>query len=174
MPMKKVIYYSLLILLISNCTPTPTIEKNYPEHVGDIAEDPQLDDPNFKVCNEDYVIQYYSANYTSTPQLYKGEKPAILEYFKQYSHPKTEGQSGYITIRFIVNCKGETGRFRMQQMGSNHQAFTFDEAISSQLMKLTKALPDWQAYHHTNGEIIDYYQYLTFKLQDGQIIEILP
>ena len=33
---------------------------SYPENVGDIEFNKDIDDPNFKVCDQDRVFQYYN------------------------------------------------------------------------------------------------------------------
>ena len=147
------------------------VEKaNYPEHVGDIEFNKDLDDPNFKVCDQDRVLQYY--NFTKGFQ-YKGEKPKINEHFAELKTSLFKKESGYVTIRFIVNCEGKTGRFRIQQMNNDFEEKSFDKQLVDKLLQLTKALDGWIVGEY-NGKIFDYYQYLTFKIEEGRLIEILP
>ena len=47
--------------------------------VGDIEFDKNLDDPNFKICNEDRVFQYYSVNTN-----YNGGRKAIRSEIKSF------------------------------------------------------------------------------------------
>ncbi len=145
-----------------------------PMDVGDILFDPKLDREDFKVCNEKKVYQYYVRYSADKAPGYQGEKPALEKVFEEnYSYPKTAGQSGYLTIRFLVNCHGETGRFRIEEMDRDYKAFQFDSKISEKLLEITKSLDGWIPRKKEEKDL-DYYQYLTFKIRDGQIIQILP
>ena len=159
-----------LVGVLSQCQSFSKEKKEYPRQIGDIAFDPGVDDPNFELCNEEWVYQYY--NFSNGLQ-FKGEKTAIYRAFSTYQKDSVSNQNGYVTIRFIVNCKGETGRFRMESMNENYEAFRFDRAITQQLMDITQGLSGWEIAIY-NDEPKDYYQYLTFKIQMGQIVNILP
>lgn len=143
---------------------------SYAENVGDITFDKNLDDPNFKVCNEKQVPQYY--NFGKGLQ-YNGEKPKIIEHFKSFKELNGSGDTGFITIRFIVNCEGKTGRFRVQEMDNNYNSKSFHKEIRDQLLTLTESLEGW-IIGSDQGHVFDYYQYLTFKIHDGKLIEIMP
>lgn len=129
------------------------------------------DNANFVTCNgDDRVAQYFNFG---EGLAYKGEKKAIENIFNKKYKPINIDESGLIRIRFIVNCKGKTGRFRIIQMNNEYQKFSFDKKITNQLLKITKSLTDWKI--HTRKNVgIDYYQYLIFKIEKGKIIEILP
>ena len=143
---------------------------DYPNNVGDIAPDATLDDTLFKVCRENYIPQYYSLKSGFT-----GEKPAIEAYFREkfVKNRKHSRENGYITVRFVVNCRGESGRFRVQEADLNLQPKQFPPDLSAQLLRLTKGLNGWQPGEN-QGLQIDYYQYLTFKIAGGDIVAILP
>lgn len=142
--------------------------------VGNIAFDPNLDTPSFEICNEDLIKEYYVRKSSDTPPNYKGEKRGLeAEILNAYSYNQNPNENGFITIRFLINCKGESGRFRMEQMDSNYQPKEFDTEITQQLMAIVIALNSW--IPRSNGEqTFDFYQYLTFKIQNGQITKILP
>src|SRR5258708_16479364 len=84
-PFKKIMKQFLLITIwlsaLCSCGQQKQDTNNYPENVGDIAFNKNLDDPNFKVCNEKQVPQYY--NFGKGLQ-YNGEKPKIIEHFKGF------------------------------------------------------------------------------------------
>jgi len=145
--------------------------KTYPRHVGDIAFDPKLDSKEFKPCHEDLVAQYYNFG---IPIQYKGEKPALERaFYENYSIKKIESENGYVTVRFVVNCEGRTGRFRVEELDNDYTIKTFDEQITKQLLAITKSLDGWEIKEYEYKKY-DYYQYLTFKIENAQIIDILP
>ena len=72
-----------------------------------------------------------------------------------------------------MNCEGKTGMFRVQQMDENYKETFFDKRFTNQLLEFTKSLNEWIPKEYL-GIKINYYQYLTFKIKDGKISEILP
>ncbi len=105
---------------------------------------------------------------------YRGEKLAIIESFeKKYVPIPDSSQNGLIRVRFVVNCKGQTDRFRIIAMDEDYQTKKFDERITQQILDICKSLDGWLPKKKEDKEF-DYYQYLIFKIQSGQITEILP
>lgn len=143
---------------------------SFPLNTGDIAFDAALDDPAYTVCNPKMVFQYYN-----TDSYYKQHKREIEQYFKRNYRAavQTADQTGYLTIRFIINCSGKTGRFRMYELDAGYKPYQFATANSSQLMKLTKELKNWQPAVYKE-KVFDSYQYITFKLKKGAIECVLP
>ena len=144
----------------------------YPRHVGDIAFDEKNDNVDFEICNgEDEVKQYFNF---SQGLKYEGEKLAIIEKIEaNYKPIQNEKETGLIRIRFIVNCRGQTGRFRVIGMNKDYQEKEFDSAIVNQLLSITKQMSGWKILPDTSKPH-DYYQYLIFKMESGHIKEILP
>ncbi len=166
----------ILTIFISSCKGQEEVrktEKNeYLRWVDDIAFDPELDDSTFVLCNgEQKVFQYFN---DSKGMLYEGGKPAIDSAFaKNYSPENSWSDSGLVRIRFIVNCKGEADRYRLLTADFNYKLKAMDERITDQLMQITKSLEGWETMY-LRDQPVDYYQYLLFKIKDGQIINILP
>jgi hypothetical protein len=144
----------------------------YARSVGDIAFDPAIDKKDFHLCYPDHVFQYF--NNAEGPG-YEGEKIAIERAFAaQYKPKRAKKESGLVRIRFVVNCRGETDRFRVLGMDKDYNEKVFDRSITDQLLAIAKTLKGWKAQQYENQVDIDYYQYLTFKLEQGRIVEILP
>lgn len=143
----------------------------YPNHVGDIEFDDKVDDVNFKKClNDKFSFQYYN---TSKGLEFKGEKITIEKKLEQENIRSSKDANGYITIRFVVNCEGKTGMFRVQAMNEKYQKIDFHEKFINQLLDFTKQLNGWIPKEY-DGHKIDYYQYLTYKIENGKVSEILP
>lgn len=146
-------------------------EKNkYLDHVGDLAFNAKIDNKDFLPCSEKFILQYY--NFGENIQ-YNGEKRAIINTFKQNYKPVKSKENVYVTIRFIVNCDGKTGRFRVKTMDMDYNAIVVDKNITNQLLSITKSLNGWKQGIR-DGVHFDYYQYLTFKITNGAIESILP
>lgn len=173
--MKIILPIAISLLLITGCGDSveqqPQIE-NYLRWVGDIEHDPVLDNSSFELCNgEKKVMQYFN---NARGFEYKGEKFAILKIFEdRYIPPASKSEHGLLRVRFIVNCEGKTGRFRCLGMDNNYKRKQFDSGIQDQILTITKSLDGWVP-KTMNGELLDYYQYLIFKIEAGQIKEILP
>lgn len=172
-PMKfliKLILNLFLLLFMDNKLSAQNLENKYPNNVGDIEFDSKLDNPDFKICHPELSYQYYNFNKGFQ---YKGEKYEILELWKKHRINSILEESGYITIRFIVNCEGKTGRFRIQQMSQDYKELKFNENFVAHILEFVKRLDGWLIGNY-RGENVDYYQYLTFKVNNGIVTEILP
>lgn len=170
--MKQLLYYLLPLCLLS-CQPSEKANGQITEYlrwVGDSKFDPALDRRDFNTCFGDKVAQYF--NFSQGLQ-YEGEKKAIWDTFQAQYRPVESTESGWLRIRFIVNCQGETGRFRLTGMNTQYQETSFDPKISDQLLSICKSLNGWQLQPDTQNPR-DYYQYLIFKIEAGDIKEILP
>ncbi|MBK7428429.1 MAG: hypothetical protein IPI60_16140 [Saprospiraceae bacterium] len=165
------VFFVLLAFQLNSCSSETSPPPKYLRWVGDIAFDPKTDKKDFHLCDADDIKQYHNFSFGF---LYKGEKIALeKEIREQYNTQNITAQSGWLRIRFIVNCQGETDRFRIIGMDENRKPQTFDKSISDQLLNITKRLKGWLILpdDETRG---DYYIYLIFKLENGKIKEILP
>ena len=141
------------------------------EYIGNITFDEKTDRKDFILCDENHVYQYFN---DSKGFQYEGEKLAIEEEFqKKYNVENIKKENGWVRIRFVVNCNGESDRFRILTANYDYKPIEIDKNITSQLLSITKSLNGWIP-KAINGKKIDYYQYLTFKIKDGKIDEILP
>lgn len=144
-------------------------EKNNLRNIGDIST--SLDEPGFVVCNERRILEYY--NFSNAIQ-FVGEKPAIDKYIRQnVKYTTSLCENGYITLKFIVNCEGQAGRFKVIQLDSVYKEKHFDPKLVKLILTATKSLNGW-GLGKKHGVIYDYYQYLTFKITDSRIENILP
>lgn len=151
--------------------PVNASNNHYLRHVGDITFDAKLDDSTFKMCNENRAKQYYNFH---KGLMFKGEKDDLERYFKEQFQPqKKKKDTGYITIRFVVNCAGKTGMFRVKGIDFDYKIKQFDPKLIEQLLVLTQKSDGWMV-GELDGKLYDYYQYLTFKIENGQLIEIMP
>ncbi len=166
----NVIYLFVFIFLLS-CSIEKETETKYLRWVGDIEHDSTVDGDVFKICNaENKVRQYF--NMSEGLQI-EGEKLKIIKHFKNNYQTIEINESGWIRVRFIVNCKGESGRFRIIESNEKYQKRAFDPRISQQIIQLTKSLIGWKVLEF-EGKSVDYYQYLLFKISNGEIEKIMP
>lgn len=166
----KIIPSALLFssLFLISCRQIPAQETRW---IDDIVPDSMLDNPDFKICNtNEQIIQYFN---DGNGIQYQGGKPIIDSLFFNIFHSVKVNQSGFIRIRFVVNCFGETGRFRLLGSDLNYQPYQFTPEITEQLTQITKSMDGWQP-KTWKGMKVDYYQYLIFKIENGKLTHILP
>lgn len=147
-------------------------KSKYLRWVGDSKFNNKLDDEDFKLCYSEKNVQQYF-HVTEDLFAYQGEKKALVAEVLNLYKPIETQQSGWIRVRFIVNCKGETGRFRVISSDENYKERDFDERITNQIVSITESLKGWEI-RPNEAEARDYYQYLVFKINNGKIAEILP
>lgn len=171
------ISYTLLLVCLMSCSwhcksQSESASSEYPRWIEDIAFDEKLDNPDFEVCHgEDQVIQYFNLGDNID---IVGEKHYINEMFKEHYDPSlAKKESGLVRIRFLVNCKGETDRYRLLTGSLDYEEVVLDSSITDQLMAITKSLKGWKP--KLQGEDpVDFYQFLVFRIIDGEIFKIMP
>jgi hypothetical protein len=169
--MNKILSLFFLIPLISFGQNKSIANPEYSNNVGDIEFNSKTDKQDFELCNKNHIYQYFN---NSGGLEYEGEKLEIEKVFKEnYKSEKINNETGLIRINFIVNCKGKTDRFRLISMDENYNEKLFLKSITDQLLDITKNLNGWKAKKIKERDI-DYYQYLIFKIENGQLKEILP
>ncbi|MGI9583651.1 hypothetical protein ACR1PO_20810 [Chryseobacterium sp. RRHN12] len=148
--------------------------KKYPDTVGDIEFDKRQDDPDFKKCGSEKWGRVSFQHYQGAKQFsYRGEKIAITEKLKKENIYSEKNINGYITVRFLVNCEGKTGLFRLRHMSPDLKDSVPDEELEKKLLQFTKSLGGWMP-KEIQGLKVDYYQYLTYKIENGKVSEVLP
>ena len=166
--MFRVFISCIFILAVLSCQ-----NENQYKDVGDIPKDESLDDPSFSVCSEHRIKQYYVRGSSDSAPSYQGEKRA-MDAFIYSKYPSNEySESGYCTIRFIVNCNGQSGRFRIKETTLKLEPYEFSSDLPEQLLSIVRNLNGWIP-RESYGKAIDTYHYLTFKIEEGSLTEILP
>ncbi|MEZ5059758.1 MAG: hypothetical protein R2879_22215 [Saprospiraceae bacterium] len=144
------------------------------KRIGYIHPENNLDGKgSFLPCGpEDEIADYYNGQLNRAE--FKGGKIAIWNFVKPRMNlenwPKA---SGYLTLRFVINCNGEAGRFTTDEADLDFNPKQFDDDLVNHFYKILKENKDWSPCI-IRGENRDAYTYITFKLKDGKLIEILP
>lgn len=144
-----------------------------PERVAYIQPETTLDNPtDFTTCFEQqFVNDYYNGDPDAA---YNGGKQALLTDILGQLNPESLGdESGYLTFRFIINCEGRAGWFTTEQADLDFMQKQFSSVLVEHLFTILQSLDQW---HPTviRAEERDAYCYLTFKLNHGQLIDLLP
>ncbi|MDB9954039.1 hypothetical protein OAD49_00570 [Flavobacteriaceae bacterium] len=136
------------------------------KHVGDISFNEKLDDSSFKVCDETKILQYYSVNAN-----YQNGRKALMKEIWDTIEPLSFKASGYITFRFIINCEGDIGYFRVKTIDSELKKNVFDSDKIKRLQMYIENLKHWNA-GALGAKTFDSYFVLNFKIETGKITDI--
>lgn len=146
------------------------IDPHY-HHVGHIESTDLAIDDSFTPCFEEKQFPYY---YGREPSGYEPGKDSLRQYFFQnFNNYGDTSESGFITIRFVINCKGEAGRYVIHQLGPDFKKKEFNPKITNQLLDLVKYLEDWKPIAFYDDHY-DSFIYLSFKIENGELVAILP
>ncbi len=152
----------LLVSFLANAQQEPTYIYDLRKHTADSLD-------TFKPCEPSYLVEYFSVN-----GKYPESSPKLLQKVKQtYRKPAGNLQSGFVTIRFLINCRGEMGWFDVFQVDSHYQKYTFENSIVEQLTAFTKSLNQWKI-GKWESETVNYFAYITFKFTSGEVEQIIP
>jgi hypothetical protein len=127
----------------------------------------------FVLCGNQKTHPYYH------PKLkYQGDFWEIKNHFKTKYKEKDfvdiKNNSGLVTIQFAVNCEGKTGKFVTQSCDLNYTDNEVNTLIVQHLLCLTKELKNWIAAIDENNLKVNSHAFLSFRIENGKIIEILP
>jgi len=166
--MSRILVLTTILILTTffSCKQTQEIKpEKYSNQVGEIVFDEKIDDPAFKVADTLPIF--------AKPR-YEGEKPAIIKYFAEnYESKGFEKTNGYVTIRLYINNEGMEGKFRMQTMDFEYQPVELNKKFCNHILLLTKNYKGWNAIQYEDKSL-GYYCYLSFKIINGEIKEIMP
>ena len=163
--LKTTFKYLGFIIILCSCGQE---NKKYIHDIGYVDPNTASGDKDFKTCRDE-IYEYYNSEPDGG---YKHGKKALRDsVLKKYSASVKE--SGYLTFRFVVNCEGKAGRYMVIQNNLDLEPKVFDEDLTSQLLTITQGLKEWRPVVLENVSR-DYYMYITYKMLDGKIIEILP
>ncbi len=176
--MRKSLIYTSLFLVISGCysKQNENITKKEKDIYKKIENSVEYIDPvnslfsdGFEVCNEIWIYNYYNPERAT----YSKGKNKLKEFIIKNYDKRSYSDSGYLNIHFVINCKGETGRYKVYENNLDLEPYRFNNDLKDQLLELTRKLRPWNP-NIIRGERVDSYIYISYKIKNGEIIEILP
>lgn len=121
----------------------------------------------------DYFGNYYygfNAKYPKSSATLLHEVQAFL----QEKSNKYEG-SGYITFRFMIDCEGKMlQKVQVLQTDEHYLDYHFDKGFVNQLFGFCKSLNQWKKVSYESGEPANYMAFISFKIKNGKVINIIP
>ncbi|RFN59524.1 hypothetical protein [Marixanthomonas ophiurae] len=150
----------------------PVDEEKYSNHIGYINPEKALLTENFKLCD----IGIAGIHSSSQPKIYKGGKYAFRNYIQEHYTNDSYTDSGFLIFRFHINCNGETGNVAVSELNQEMQPITMNDDMVQQLLKLTVRKENWQVGYmkDEDGNAYNHYMYVLYKIENGELLEILP
>ena len=164
--MKNKLNLILLISFLGVITLNFWLNSQVTNKVGSISSDSEKDSSTFKVCDANRIVEHYSVKSS-----YQGGKKKIKKELWYQISPLTFNNSGTITFRFIINCKGEIGRFRIKTIDNKLTKNSFDAQSIKALQTTILTLQNWNAGTWKDKNLDSYYM-LNFKVENGKITDI--
>ncbi|RZK23124.1 MAG: hypothetical protein EOO56_06140 [Hymenobacter sp.] len=116
-------------------------------------------------------VRYYQVQgkYPRSSYTLAAEAQAFLQQQKQ-----AYLGNGYVTFRFVIDCAGQRQpRVQVLQTDAQYRPCHFGPALVASLYAYFQTLTEWRV-GRSQGTAVNYLAYLTFKLQDGKVVAVVP
>ncbi len=109
---------------------------------------------------------------------YNGGFYAIKEIVNtNFSNSKFENindNNGIVVVNFQVNCFGSITNLHSKSYNLEYVESKINQLIINNLTNSVLSLKNWILSNNEKGEKMCYHKFLSFKIVNGKIIEILP
>lgn len=143
--------------------------QNYITPKGEFMDTTRVFSPD---CAPPYAIFYYQvkAKYPVSSAILLTESKEFMRQRKQiYSG------SGYVTFRFYIDCQGIMSRVLVQQTDENYKSFHFQKEFVNDLYSYLQTMHEWKKNLEVqNLKNINYIAFISFKIKNGEVINIIP
>lgn len=133
-----------------------------------IPYDTKLDSPDYLICDSTKMGSGRSrVRYIDGTDKLKEAITSNYLYDQKYAT-----FSGYIVIRFLVNCEGKSGRYRAQALNLDFSPSNAPSALLKHSTELIKSLDNWtkSTRHDSKAE---YSKFINLKIKNGKIQHVL-
>ena len=150
-------------------------KNRFTERVAYINPEKSLLSEGFTTCDDNIVDYYNYRKGDSNGQVasYSKGKNGLRKHILSQYRNENYTDSGYLNIRFIINCKGEIGRFLIHENTLDLEPTVFSKDLKNQLFQLTTQLKKWNPVIFEGAEM-DSYMYISYRIENGEITEIIP
>ncbi|MCF6279787.1 MAG: hypothetical protein L3J14_05505 [Flavobacteriaceae bacterium] len=145
-------------------------KEKYPHYVGYIDQENALLNNVYELCGKGLIHKtHHGAPDDAFEVSKKRFRETILSEYKNENYT----DSGYLNFRFLVNCEGNAGWFEIIEMNLDLEEINLSDAMVNELLILTSNSKHWKILKH-NKVSKNYYMYISYRIENGRIVEILP
>jgi hypothetical protein len=124
-------------------------------------------------CNKNMGAYYYQVG-GKYPEASYTLVSSARSFFAEKLYHKTNS-SGYLTFQFLIDCQGRLIKnVKVLQTDPNYHKCSFDSVLIKSYYEFLLTLNNWKIARSKNGETFSYYAFMTFKIKDGTIENIIP
>ena len=149
-----------------------TDNKPYKHIIGYINQEKALLNDTYKLCGDGFIQRTYNG---SALEGYTVNKKHFRDQLLSAFNTNAYKDSGYLNFRFLVNCKGQAGWFEIIETDLDLVEQKINPELVSELLEFTSQSDHWNilSYEKT-GDSYNYYNYVSYRLENGKITEIIP
>ncbi len=130
--------------------------------------DATKDNPNYVICDSTNIGSGRNRlQYIGGKNKLKHDMMSKFLYRKEY-----EKFTGYIVIRFLVNCEGKSGRYRGELLNLDFSPSSSSSNILNYAIELVKSLDTWKKASGADSKK-EYSKYINLKISNGEIQHVL-
>ena len=169
--MDRLLYLVLLGFILASCNEKDSQQsqsESYPENLGQISFDASIDKEDFQLCDTSILVQSRRAI------AYEGRDKALEEECrKQLNLSENEtNYDVYIMARFLINCRKETGRIRLQTLDVQFLEQDCPAELKEEIRSCVLSLNKW-IFTRPNNQGKDHSKFLNFKFSNGELQTII-
>lgn len=147
-----------------------TNTEKYPHEIGYINPETSAFSEGYELCDSSVKPFGY---YHSARGIFNGGKYQFRKTISEKYINNGYTDSGFLNLRFHLNCKGEIGNVEINELDTDYKKTELNSGMVKQLVNLSIAKENWIPMEQ-EGKTFDSYMYLIFKIEDGEVLEILP
>lgn len=107
----------------------------------------------------------------------KSSQQILGEWQRYFRKTPDFKESGFLTIRFILDCHGKPRAYTFYEMGLDYQKKVFPDTLKTQVWAFVQQLGGFPegVYTYKNQKYnVNYYYYFIFKIRNGEFESIAP
>lgn len=125
-----------------------------------------------KDCLDIEILHYYT-----TGGKYPRSSETLTKEANNFLINKRDSSSGngYLTFQFTIDCTGHLKKgVYLRQTDEKYHLYMFDSSLVYNLFAYIKTLSNWRIAKDVHGTTFNYKTYMTFKIYNGKVINIIP
>lgn len=149
-----------------------TENKPYKKYIGYIDQEKAALNDTYELCGDGFIQRTYNG---AALEAYAVNKRHFRNQLnKEFSIVKHE-DSGYLNFRFLVNCEGKAGWFETIEMNLDLVEQKLNPNLVRELLEFTSNSNHWNILRYPEDNTpYNYYTYISYRIENGKITEIIP